>query len=95
VTFQTEGTDGSNEDLNEALSQKTEATRDIQEFTKKLEEVIQKVGKETSRSRNTAKQKAKGKTVPWWTNRLTILRKKTNALRRRYQRTTSNDALRE
>jgi ribonuclease HI len=95
VTFQIEDRGRSNEDLDEALSQKLEATRDIQEFTKKLEEVIQKAGKETSGSRNTAKQKAKGKTVPWWTNGLTIMRKKTNALRRRYQRTTSNDALRE
>jgi hypothetical protein len=38
--------------------------------------------------------KAKGKTVPWWTDGLTIMRKKTNALRRRYQRTTSNEAIR-
>jgi len=94
VTFQIEDRGRSNEDLDEALSRKLEATRDIQEFTKKLEEVIQKAAKETSGSRNTAKQKAKGKTVPWWTNGLTTMRKKTNALRRRYQTTTSNDALR-
>jgi len=38
---------------------------------------------------------AKGKTVPWWTETLKIMRKRTNALRRRYQRTTSNDELRQ
>jgi len=27
--------------------------------------------------------------VPWWTEELTVLRKRTNALRRRYQRTTN------
>jgi hypothetical protein len=47
VTFQIEDRGRSNEDLDEVLSQKLEAIRDIQKFTKKLEEAIQKVGKET------------------------------------------------
>ena len=33
--------------------------------------------------------------VPWWTEELTVLRKRTNALRRRYQRTTNNENLRQ
>ena len=94
-TFQIEDRGRSNEHLDEALTQKLEATRDVQEFTEKLEEAIQKACKETSGNSNKAKQKANGKTVPWWTNGLTIMRKKTNALRRRYQRTTSKEALRE
>jgi len=84
--------------LDEDLNQKLKASRDIQDFTMKLEGAIQKAGMEIcgqNRSKNTAKRKRKGKTVPWWTNGLTIVRKKTNALRRRYQRTTSNEALRE
>jgi len=32
--------------------------------------------------------------VPWWNDELKILRKKVNALRRRYQRTLSNEDLR-
>jgi hypothetical protein len=95
VTFQTEERGRSNEDLDEVLSQKLEAIRDIQEFTKKLEEATHKAGKETSESRNTVKQKAKERTVHWWTNGLIIVQKKTNALKRRYQSTTSNEALRE
>ena len=95
ATFQIEGRGSSNESLDQALAQKLQATQDVQEFAEKLEEVIQKASKETSGGCNTGKQKAKGRTVPWWTNRLTIMRKKTNALRRRYQRTTSNEALRE
>jgi hypothetical protein len=34
-------------------------------------------------------------TVSWWTEELTALRKRTNALRRRYQRTTNNENLRQ
>jgi hypothetical protein len=33
--------------------------------------------------------------VPWWTSELTIIRKKINAMRRRYQRTNGDDNLRE
>jgi hypothetical protein len=35
------------------------------------------------------------KSVPWWRDKLTILRKKVNAQRRRYQRTRGNIALRD
>jgi hypothetical protein len=38
---------------------------------------------------------AKGKSVPWWMDTLTIMRKRTNTLRRRYQRTLNNNELRE
>jgi len=34
------------------------------------------------------------KSVPWWTAELTVLRKRTNALRRLYQRTNNNEELR-
>jgi hypothetical protein len=49
---------------------------------------------------NTAFRISKGRTlesrrtVPWWNDELKILRKKVNALRRRYQRTFSNEDLR-
>jgi hypothetical protein len=33
------------------------------------------------------------KSVPWWTEELTVMRKKTNALRR-FQRTRNNEGLR-
>jgi len=33
--------------------------------------------------------------VPWWTEELTVLRKRTNALRRRYQCTTNDENLRQ
>jgi hypothetical protein len=33
--------------------------------------------------------------ISWWTEELMVLRKRTNALRRRYQRTTNNENLRQ
>jgi hypothetical protein len=33
--------------------------------------------------------------VPWWRDELTVMRKSTNALRRRYQRTRKHEGLRE
>ena len=42
-----------------------------------------------------AKHLIKKTTVSWWTEELTVLRKTTNALRRRYQRTTNNENLRK
>lgn len=41
-----------------------------------------------------SKKQITGRTVPWWSTELQILRKKTNALRRRYQRTRNNEDLR-
>jgi len=41
------------------------------------------------------KKTTKHKSFPWWTEELTLKRKRINALRRRYQRTTNNDDLRE
>ena len=41
-----------------------------------------------------SKHLIKKPTVSWWIEELTVLRKKTNAVRRRYQRTTNNGSLR-
>jgi len=43
----------------------------------------------------TIKKEAHHKSVPWWTQRLTILRIKVNAQRRRYQRMKRDTVLRE
>jgi hypothetical protein len=43
----------------------------------------------------TTKKTTKHKLVPWWTEELTIQRKRLNALGRRYQRTQNNEVLRE
>ena len=43
----------------------------------------------------TTKKEPHLKSVPWCTQRLTVLRKKVNAQRRRYQRTKGDNVLRE
>ena len=40
------------------------------------------------------KSKSARRTVPWWSDELTIMRKRMNALRRRFQRTKDNEELR-
>jgi hypothetical protein len=40
-------------------------------------------------------KKVLDKSVPRWTKELTVMRKRTNALRRRYQRMRNNDELRK
>jgi hypothetical protein len=42
-----------------------------------------------------AKHLIKKTTISWWTEELTVLRKRTNALWRQYQRTTNNENLRQ
>jgi len=68
---------------------------DIKQFTAKLEDTIQTTCMEMYRFKEKSKPKTKGRTVPWWTDELQVMRKRTNALRRRYQRKTTNETLRE
>jgi hypothetical protein len=69
--------------------------KDIGGFLEKFDDTIQLTCKETLKHRNLSHTFAKGKSVPWWTDALTKLRKRTNELRRKYQRTLNNEELRE
>jgi len=79
-------------EVDDELSSQAKEYTDIGQFTIKLEEVIQIICSEICKPPNT---QVKGKTIPWWTESLKIIRKRTNALRRRYQRTTNNEELSE
>jgi hypothetical protein len=87
-----EDTERNTNEIDEELSSQVKENTDIGQFTIKLEEVIQTTCSEICRPTNT---EVKGKTIPWWMKTLKIMRKRTNALRRRYQRTTSNEEQRE
>ena len=80
------------EEIDETPNAQLREHKDIREFIQKYEEVIQIACEKTVKQGQTY---SKGKTVPWWSDALTILRKRTNALRRRFQRTTNNEELRE
>ncbi|PSN51387.1 hypothetical protein C0J52_04451 [Blattella germanica] len=69
------------EELDRNLAALTSETPDLDWLTATFTEAIQK--------------SIKNKSVPWWTDCLTITRKRVNALRRRYQRTKNNEELRE
>jgi len=63
-----------------------------------LQEALDKACKSSFRPTRTTMTTKKGTqhtSVPWWTQRLTILRKKVNTQRRRYQHTKGDTVLRE
>jgi len=59
-----------------------------------LEDAIQTTCNEIYRLKK-SQPKPKGRSVPWWKEELTTMKKRTNVLRRRFQRTTNNEDLRE
>ena len=69
--------------------------KDIGAFVEKFNETIQSTCKKTFKCLNSPNNTDKGKSVPWWTDALKLMRKKTNSLRRQYQRTLHNEELRE
>lgn len=81
--------------LDEALKIRLKEHNDIRKFMEIFDETIQSTCRATLKNRIPLHTPVKGKTVPWWTDALTIIRKRTNALRRKYQRTLHNEELRE
>jgi len=94
-TFQIDKDEENMEEIDEALNAQLKEHKDISEFMEKYEEVIRLTCKETLKLPKQQQTSTKGKSVPWWTDALTILRNRTNALCRRFQRTTNNEELRE
>jgi ribonuclease HI len=93
--FQIESGEGNTKGIDETLNARLKGHKNIREFIEKFDTTIQLACKETLKHRNLPHTLVKGKSVPWWTDALTALRKRTNALRRRYQRTLNNEDLRE
>jgi hypothetical protein len=60
-----------------------------------LHEALYSACRSSFRPIRSTKKALQHKPVSWWTQRLTILRKKVNAQRRSYQRTTGNNVLRD
>jgi hypothetical protein len=84
------------EDIDIILSIKIAETLDIEKSIEEFHDIIIKACDKTYKTQRTPKKnKTTHKSVPWWTDELTILRKRTNALRCRYQRTKNNEQLRE
>ena len=82
------------EDLDAMLSTKIAEAPDIGNSIEEFHGIIKKACDKAYKTQSTPK-KTTHKSVPWWTDELTTIRKRTNALRRRYQRTKNNEELRE
>jgi len=93
--FQIEGRRERQEGIYEELRRQLKGDLEIRQFTTIPEVAIQKTCRETYRFKEKSKPKPKGRAVAWWTDELTTMRKRTNVLRRWYQRTTNNEYLRE
>ena len=61
----------------------------------KFHDALETACKKSFRTYTAKDKKLRKWSVPWWTSELTIMRNRTNAFRRRYQKTKNNDVLRE
>jgi hypothetical protein len=53
------------------------------------------VSEQSFKTEEARKQSQRNRSVPWWTHELTVMRKTTNNLRRKYQRKRDNAEQRE
>ena len=86
---------GDKDALDTALSSRVTENTDDEDSVNKLHEVLEEACSKSFKKRLASKKASKTRTVPWWSEELTILRKRLNALRRRYQRTKNEAELRE
>jgi len=68
---------------------------DIEELIEEFHDVMKRTCDKSFRTRRASKKAVSKKSVPWWAKELTIMWKRVNALRRRYQRTRNSEELRE
>jgi len=67
----------------------------VEKLIEEFYEVLILACRESFRTQRAAERIRSNTSVPWWTDELTILRKRLNALRRRYQKTRNNEDLRQ
>jgi hypothetical protein len=83
------------EDLDTILCARIAEEEDIEKYIEELHVILQTTCDTKYKKPSTFKKTTVHKSVPWWTQELTILRKRTNALRRRHQKTRNNGVLRD
>lgn len=94
AVFQIRHNDTSEEDLDDSLYSLLNKDMDIEKCIDDFSEALITACNISFNRYRTTKKTTMHKTVPWWSTGLTALRKRTNALRRLYQRTKNNDELR-
>jgi hypothetical protein len=68
---------------------------DTEKAVKKYQDSLVAASKRSFKVNQLKQKTIEHKLVPWWTEELTVMRKKINAMRRRYQRTRQDNNLRE
>jgi hypothetical protein len=74
----------------------TRATQepDVEKLVDEFQYVLEEACRSSFQTSRAMKTKSARRTVPWWSEELTITWKRLNALRRRFQRTKDNEELR-
>jgi len=81
--------------LDRDLASQVTKLDDIESAVDLFQEALILTCNKSFKIRRATKKTTEHKSVPWWTVELTLTRKRMNALRRRYQRNTNNEDLRE
>jgi hypothetical protein len=83
------------EDLDDSLSTLLTKGANIEKLVDEFNEALTMACNKTFQIHRASRNAPSHRSVPWWSVDLTVLRKRTNALRRLYQRTRNNEELRE
>ena len=86
---------GEAEELDKYLSTKITTEEDLEQNIDLFAEAVQSVCRRTFQNTTIWEKTSKKKSVPWWTDNLTLMRKTVNACRRLFQRKRNDEVLRE
>jgi paraquat-inducible protein B len=79
------------EEIDMQLSTIAPQEHDLETVVDTFTEALQSTGRKTFKTIRAENKTKRKKSVRWWTNSLTITRRRVNALRRLYQRTRNNE----
>jgi len=83
------------EDVDDSLSSLLTEGANIEKLVDEFNEALTMACNNTFQIHRASRNSPSHRSVSWWSADLTVLRKRTNALRRLYQRTRNNEELRE
>ena len=83
-----------NKDLDKYISSKIANPEDMEDIVNKFSDALKMACNKSFKIGRVFMKTNKHKSVPWWTEGVTITRKRVNTFRRKYQRTKNNKNLR-
>jgi hypothetical protein len=82
------------EELDKILCIRATQEQDVEKMVDEFHEVLEEACRSSFLTSRVMKSKSARRTIPWWSDELTIMRIQLNALRRKFQRTKDNEELR-